>query len=480
VQPFAPYLTFVRKCLYNLATRRAAELKFSPADIENLKEIDKFYGQSLDLTHRVPTRQMDSAALASFLMLVPPRVQGLRKGDMIVLPGGWCGAPVPVPQPPPGTPAAAAPPPLIPHPPDHANNNHNMCYVLERKESTFSFTVVNTGDGLNYHIVSATAEPPILQYRPTITLDDIPIGRLSDSTFWYMLFKLQTWPSQLHTPKFLYETLLPYLNNKPVLCNLDAKDPGDFVRRTNSPWDAAIESVHYVCRRRGFSPAQVQHIGVVLRWELCRMVADDLRYMQALTGSEVCLIRLACQGLAMTAAKAAQQPGCVIPNGHLIELKQCIEAIGKHVQSLPVPSVNSPALPPELKLDGRPAPFVPFPLWDRLRRDDPIEGMAGVSEVAPIFRPVQLTLIQDTVTSYNDVANALRHCDNQCTLLSYQTDQIKNTYQLRVALIQHLFTRVIPMPLPHDHPRKHLCMWSQPIRYETQVLLSDCWHKPIT
>lgn len=47
----------------------------------------------------------------------------------------------------------------------------------------------------------------------------------------------------------------------------------------------------------------------------------------------------------------------------------------------------------------------------------------------------------------------------------------KNTYCHRVSLIQHLVTRVIPIPLPLNHPERGLkCFWaSQPMRYETQA-----------
>lgn len=54
--------------------------------------------------------------------------------------------------------------------------------------------------------------------------------------------------------------------------------------------------------------------------------------------------------------------------------------------------------------------------------------------------------------------------------MSYQTEQIRNTYCLRVALIQHIFTKVVPIPFAPDHPdRKEKCFWAQPMRYETQA-----------
>jgi hypothetical protein len=44
--------------------------------------------------------------------------------------------------------------------------------------------------------------------------------------------------------------------------------------------------------------------------------------------------------------------------------------------------------------------------------------------------------------SIEDVSFALRHTDHICTLLAHQSETIKNTYLLRLALIQHVFTEV--------------------------------------
>jgi hypothetical protein len=113
--------------------------------------------------------------------------------------------------------------------------------------------------------------------------------------------------------------------------------------------------------------------------------------------------------------------------------------------------------------------WMPYPLFDRLKRDESVEHLAGGSKVPPIYRPVQLTLVADRVTTFEEAATALRHADHVCQLLAYQQATIKNTYALRVALIQHLFTAVLPIPLPVDHPKKAQCCWMQPMRYETQL-----------
>lgn len=92
-------------------------------------------------------------------------------------------------------------------------------------------------------------------------------------------------------------------------------------------------------------------------------------------------------------------------------------------------------------------------------------------QVPPILLPVQLTLVPERVATFNDVTNALRHCVQLCTIMENQMYLMKNTYCHRISLIQHLVTRVIPLPLPLNHPnREARCFWaSQPMRYETQA-----------
>ena len=52
------------------------------------------------------------------------------------------------------------------------------------------------------------------------------------------------------------------------------------------------------------------------------------------------------------------------------------------------------------------------------------------------------------VTCFTEAVDAVRHCDRLATLVSVQAHSIKNTRQLIVALIQHTFTQLLPMPKP--------------------------------
>ena len=89
----------------------------------------------------------------------------------------------------------------------------------------------------------------------------------------------------------------------------------------------------------------------------------------------------------------------------------------------------------------------------------------------PVVLPLELSLVADGVNSFEDVCCALRHSVQLCEMLANQMAHVGNTYCVRIALIQHLVTSVIPLPLPPNHPdRESRCFWaSRPMRYETQA-----------
>ncbi|CAN0273248.1 unnamed protein product, partial [Ectocarpus sp. 12 AP-2014] len=101
-----------------------------------------------------------------------------------------------------------------------------------------------------------------------------------------------------------------------------------------------------------------------------------------------------------------------------------------------------------------------------------VEHLAGEHQPPPILRPVELTVVPDSVSTFEDVANTLTRCSEVCTLLSNQRNVMKNTFFLRASLITHLVTRVIPIPLPNASPKASKeCFWQatgRTMRYETQ------------
>jgi hypothetical protein len=111
--------------------------------------------------------------------------------------------------------------------------------------------------------------------------------------------------------------------------------------------------------------------------------------------------------------------------------------------------VSPPAF--HLLKDERLAAVCEWPLFGRLRRDFDVEALAGTAPTVPIIRPVEMTLVPDRVSDFQEVATAMRHALNLCVLLANQRTVVRNSYTLRVCMLEHLFVRVIPLPLPLTH-----------------------------
>ena len=91
--------------------------------------------------------------------------------------------------------------------------------------------------------------------------------------------------------------------------------------------------------------------------------------------------------------------------------------------------------------------YEPLQMFDRFTNLDSVEHLVGDTDSLPVSRPIQFTLIPNRARTIEEASLALRHADHICTLLAHQSETIKNTCMLRLALIQHLFTEVwLPCP----------------------------------
>jgi hypothetical protein len=150
------------------------------------------------------------------------------------------------------------------------------------------------------------------------------------------------------------------------------------------------------------------------------------------------------------------------------------------------------AAPPRLQLDTR-APLLDTQAWPlsvaeggvallpalgSLRRDFDVETLVGAAGLSKILRPVDLAAATAPVKDMADAVRALRLCVNACTLLANQSGQIRNSYLLRLSLVQHLFLQVLPAPLPvgSDEAAAGRCFWRGrvPMKHETQVPRATC------
>jgi hypothetical protein len=236
----------------------------------------------------------------------------------------------------------------------------------------------------------------------------------------------------------------------------------------------AVECLRYSGRAAGLDSTQADHLPMVVIAGMVQVVESDLKLVTSISQLDVDMIRIACRTLARVAAAqvALGQNGInstTVSAAQLTFISNSIKDVEQQVTALDDRKVAPPAF--NLVADEKLAMVCEFPLFGRLRRDFDVEVLAGDAPIVPIIRPVEMTLVPDRVSDFQEVATAMRNALNLCVLLANQRTVVRNSYTLRVCMLEHLFVRVIPLPLPITHrDRDTQCFWhAQPMRFETQA-----------
>ncbi len=283
-----------------------------------------------------------------------------------------------------------------------------------------------------------------------------------------MLFRPLVFPDASNGPHVIYQTWLPYLNDKPLYANVDPKrvDWRTPPRGNDaSKFRACKEVLHYICRRWGCSVEQAKCISLLLRWELLAMCYEDASRIPSMASSSIHLIGIAIKQTAHAAAKASVAQ--VFPVRLLHELYTTFEALNIKLKQFKIANLP-PQLPP---FTAGSCAYEPYPFFDLVMPVN-VDHLAGPAALQPIVRPVQLTLVRDKVSNFEEVCEALHHCHNLCTVMANQKEVQKNTYTLRASLIRHLFLHVIPIPLCDGHPEANKDFWiKNRTSFATKVLM---------
>lgn len=466
------------------------------SDLGVLRAVSDALAHAKVIAGRVPGASEDPQKLVDAISVITARVHSVTEGEMVIVPGGWLSK--------------------------DKDDLQSVIYCVFKRKGAFVFAVVSTNAGLEYHPVrvqhnlnkNTEHKAPSTQYQLALLFDNVNAAKLQDTAFWLFLLRMQVFPDDANTAKMLYEVILPFLNDTPLqatinvncIVPLSTDTDAASIQRACAPqlpyatatdkeplWGpravggdpsgalALMASCKLLMWLYGLTAPRVEHLAMCLKWQMMRLVETDLLSSGSLRAGERLAVSHAAKQLASTAAFCAQMDNAVTSTAQLREVFALTVAIERAAAALPLDSINQPCAPPAVAFQGEcPAQahnvsqdglitFSPLPGFESLRRDDSVEGLAGPAAIPPMFRPIEFTLVPDPVTNYTDVRNALRYCDQMCTLMMYQGTVIKNTYPLRAAFIQHVFTNVIPVPLPHDSKHKDKCLWSKPMRYETQI-----------
>ena len=399
----------------------------------------------------------------NFLNVFVSLMENVQAGQQLVLPGGW-------------------------QQPEYTY----LCLYIVRNlgNGKWSFTILNTGrDGLQYHPSTFDAETGHELKQMAMTIWDIPQERLMDSTFWALLFRLQVYPSRKNNASFVYTKLLPALNSRPLLSNLD-QGPAEYREVPNK---ISAQSYHPLALLALTTTPSSSARPSKYSSLLVMKAAVDLTFIEiekappsSMDPEDTRILKLTGRNLANFAATI--NPNSVGDNSlgsALSDTWELLDHLLKKINfsaSKPVDQYNhglsSAALSDEFakgKISSLTTGLgsAAFPLFGRLRRDNydqTAKDLMGEPRQDPILIPAVLTdsELPPVATDFMTASSYLQRIADACSLLLQQRRLIKNSPAFAASAAQHALTTVLPMP--HADP-KH-CFWRKSeMRRETQLNL---------
>jgi hypothetical protein len=277
--------------------------------------------------------------------------------------------------------------------------------------------------------------------------------------------------------KLFYERIVPFLTDIHAINAVQAElqDPSYFDDFRPVPPNSDSSMVQMLCecarviaRSSRATGADLNYFSVILKMNMFKILLNDIFVKPVISPGEKKIVEVALKDFSTSMGYYAVS--CTDLDLRVINEAMAMATVADgRVRSGDENAVVMPCFETANQETFHPAEDVDG--FGRLRRDISVEQLAGASQPPPILRPVEMTLVPDKISHFMEMTKAMRHCLNLCVLLSNQRNLIRNSYTLRLCLIEHLFVRVIPLPLPINHPdRETRCFWhAQPMRYETQA-----------
>ena len=277
--------------------------------------------------------------------------------------------------------------------------------------------------------------------------------------------------------RYLYEKLFPFLSGR-ALTAIPNKDTIEFISppkgNDKSGINCILESVRYLARSMGkLEYKESLYYTMLIKYDMLNTIKADLETRPDILEIELDALNIAIRHISKCTAEPFTNSETNKSHASSSQLANIMNTID-NVQQL-IADIDKPrcTIPPKYQLqnDVRINDICENPWFGRLRRDTDVDALAGSSPSPPIMRPIEMTLVPESVSDFQEVACAMRHALDLCVLLANQSSIVRNSYTLRLCLIEHLLIRVIPLPLPLLHPeRDSFCFWhAQDMRQETQA-----------
>lgn len=254
-------------------------------------------------TSRSKTVSQDVEKAQLFLADFLQKLENLRPGGRLVVPGGW------------SSPTGGHAVIYIVFCDAAQLTNEPVTKDAPDEQWVYSFATCNTGDGVNYHPQIDCEYYPKSKHQCAIIFEDIPRHRLIEESFWYMLFKMKVISDSSHGPEMLYEVLLPHLCGNLVYTavskKLERNGHWETIQRSGTCFMRSIlTSLRFMMKRDGFSRLQQKQLFVALRLAYVDIVSENLEQKELgpqsshlINESDIQLIEIACDQATRSVSK---------------------------------------------------------------------------------------------------------------------------------------------------------------------------------
>eukprot|EP00466_Bigelowiella_natans_P015194 jgi/Bigna1/85176/estExt_fgenesh1_pg.C_20373 len=439
----APSIRTLAKIIRDLVKERKGQL--SLMEKEDLQKVERIVSD-LVLASEIDAEKdavSDHKCVPDFVKKFQRRLTEMKDGQRLAVTGGW----------------------------SDKGGGHAIMHVVWKTKDSYDFSVINTGQGVEYHPATNKWFPK-KKHKVAITIKGIKAERFLDPAIWFLFWKLRLTHKKENDSEQMYEVLLPHLANGPLAQAVEAADKDDLcgeyetIQRSGTCYYRCILStLRFLMKRDGFNEKQRKQFLFQIRCAYLDRVLADLKAMKdqqcadgkdsstssgLLEDSDVRMINVACRQTAMAALKELKR-GSLDAKGLQVVRTQ-VKTVQETIKNMLKSDVAFQNRLGELNMRSSDEyiGYSGFGLIADKRKTDGLKG--GPTEAVPeLFvdlyddsQPRSFAAIQRYLTETKD------RCDRLRAKTSVSAGSIA-CHQI-TCLIQAVFTMRIPIPKPQAAP----------------------------
>jgi hypothetical protein len=363
-------------------------------------------------------------------------VRDLQVGSMTVWPGGW----------------------------SKPGGGHAIMYIVEKTSaSTVSWVTCNTGDGIGHHPCTQQFYPKEKR-KLAIRIDNIPVDRLANEAFLYILFRLQAIANKSHNEGMYYQVVLPFLigAERALSTSWNHDDPfGEWETPQKAGtcfFRCVLCTLKYLLRRQSVKNGKIKLFFHAIRQAFLLQALEDLKdpklMERPIHHSQAKLVKLASTQTAYSAVKECQAGR--LNSVELHKVKSLCEEVDSMLEQVAVTPLSSPQ--PLLKSlgedNGEGTAVIEFkPCFDKLVSHlktcyvEDTDHLKGKPEPLPRVTDVNYLACPDraNIRGMGEISRVLQFLQTAVDATLVNPKKSEGSYEV-VALFEYVFNRIMPCP----------------------------------